>query len=85
MNAFRQASLGLRGASLIFAVVAGAHFVRGFMGWEIRIGRFYVGYGVSIATGLIAVALALLLWKLAVGLDQAARRHGTPPHPPGAN
>lgn len=76
MNRVRQASLGLRIASAMFALVSVAHLVRLWSDVEIRVGGYKVGAGVSVAFVLVAAGLSLWLRKLAVGLD-----HPPPPRP----
>lgn len=72
MTALKQAGLGLRLASFVFAAVAVAHGARWWLGWEARIGAYDVGLNVSAAAAFITAGLSLWLWKLAVKLDRPA-------------
>lgn len=69
-GALQQARIGLRVASAFFALLSGAHLIRAWSGWEIRIGAYSVGFEASAVAFLVTAGMGLWFWKLAVGIDE---------------
>ena len=70
MTTSKQAVLGLRVASWVFAIVAIAHLARWCTGWNVQVGAYGVGLNVSAAAVFLSLGFSLWLWKLAVSLNR---------------
>lgn len=78
MSPSRQASVGLRVASVVFAFVGLAHAVALWFGMVLQIGDTRVGPAPRIVVILVTAVLSFWLWQLAAALEKPA----SPPGPP---
>jgi hypothetical protein len=73
-------SVGLRVASVLFALICLGHVARLVMGLEVQVGSHHIGNLLSVITVVVAAALSVWLWRLAGPC--CVKAEGNPPAPP---